>query len=207
MWRKYKDIHTKCFTQNTFSFWFTRHLLVSFMRNISLCVVAAVITHNFQERRNCRWNMADGRKSSSSIRFSNVFNKRMIIFQSWSWNCTSHQLEMKFFWASTIMLLLNRHLTYYKWYFLSFSTHGGMWFVCDNCNWLRGCFLHIQSDIKGYWKREYLSRGFFVCLQNVHEVFYLTFLSCKFYWSSKKVISAIVIRRIFLIILKCLWSC
>lgn len=52
----------------------------------------------------------------------------------------------------TMMLLLNRHLTRYKWYFVSFTTHGGMWFVCDKCNWLCGCFLHIWRAIKGYWK-------------------------------------------------------
>jgi hypothetical protein len=76
-------------------------------------------------------------------------------FSVWSWNCTSNHtwnFSYKFLSTlsispfSTMMLLLNRHLTRYKWYFcVILLTHGGMWFVCDKCNWLRGCFLLLQK--------------------------------------------------------------
>lgn len=81
-------------------------------------------------------------------------HRGLIIFQFMrSRNCTSDQLELVKFshsptLVSTMMLLLNRHLTHYKWYFVSFTTHAGAWFVCDKCNWLRGCLLR-------YWESDF----------------------------------------------------
>lgn len=79
-----------------------------------------------------------------------------------SWNCTSDQLELKNSLTlpspalvSTMMLLLNRHLTHYKWYFVSFTTHAGAWFVCDKCNWLRGC-VRKKKKADRWWVLRFL---------------------------------------------------
>lgn len=115
-------------------------------------------------------------------------------------------LEMKlyeqFFFLvpfSTSTMLLNRHLTRYKWYFcVILHTHGGMWFVCDKCNWLRGCFLLLRRAIKGYWKSECSWERIF-CEQKLgfRDSFWLCrpLICRKVYETTINCFQAIVVRK------------
>ena len=102
--RKYahaKDKHEKILAK---CFWFTFHLLLSLKEQ-------KIALEAWDHRLCCK-------ASTSSITKDDHFSV-------WSWNCTSNRTRVVFSRTifslfssfSTMMLLLNRHLTRYKWYF------------------------------------------------------------------------------------------
>lgn len=198
---KYEDIHAKCLKIH-----FHSDSLVTCWCHSWTTLFVAVITFSAPSQQlssikfyfvlqNVMWKVIDNKSScNESFRWMETSVTKddhfpvvilKLHFKSTWIGKKSFPNELISF--STMMLLLNRHLTQYKWYFVSFSAHGGVWFVCDKCNWLCGCFFSSSAKChKRLLKMRIFIERVDLCVQKifafVHEIHLISrFLSSA--WS------------------------